>query len=941
MATFLVTGATGFIGSRFADLALEKGHTVHTLTRTDWSDTPAVPLADRYFGALPNQIPAEAFYGVDVVVHCAAATEADERASFAVNVTGTINLTHAALANGGARTFIFLSSQSAQPDATSVYGRSKYAAERALLNLSGLDVIILRPGLVCGPGGRGLFQKMCNLVEKLPVIPLLGGGSAIVQPIHVDDLCAAIFECAIRSKDLAGSTLNVGDPTGISLSDFLQMIAKNRLGKEKIALHIPLWPIEQVVRAAERLGIPLPINTNNLRGLKQVVKMETAGDLEKLELQLRPLEAVLDTARPGSTIDIAPDRRAARMLLIGGGRIGLVHALTLWRAHGIDLAGIVDSKRAALNLLKGLGLPVRTFPSAEDALHTVKPDAAVIATPASSHLALARTCLSAGLSVLVEKPLCVQPQQLEDFRRLALEFPNQFIQVGYVLPRNPQVEYLLKRLKEGEFGRVKGFLGLTLHSYILQPEPGRWEVKKDVSGGGVLINSGGHVLSMIHSAFGTPLKVEAQSLHLHSTEVEDSLIAAFRYQGFEGHLCASWSINGFQRQENRLVIWTEKGVVILTTSVGMFISATDSSEIHHQLDFNVGFNLAPDYAGAGFSQEAQDLARSVQTAQPAHMNVHEAIKIEETLFKVYAESKAVSSFEVALPTTASIGKPFGSPPTATPAKRFLDLRELSNETVDEYLATTPTRWDGFEITSSQLRETSARILPSDRLRVTVPDFLAQSRLLMSSNYVEVLKRMGASGVVRAGITTFPMITKARTVTFWTAAMGLLAGDLAHIPREFAGTLLLHGYLADLALALRQTKAFQKMLSLCGRLRPRARVGFHTNLASEADATLPLIDARIQEISVLTSPSGLQLRQIMESLAHHADSSLAVTAEVGPGPALLHQMAANASEQWTHGAEGILLGPMADGSLAKMVTREKTQAWRDAFPGLSLLPESAL
>src|SRR5207249_8009139 len=59
---------------------------------------------------------------------------------------------------------------------------------------------------------------------------------------------SAIFECATRSKDLAGSILNVGDPNGIALADFLQLIAKHRLGRERMALHIPLWPIRSEER---------------------------------------------------------------------------------------------------------------------------------------------------------------------------------------------------------------------------------------------------------------------------------------------------------------------------------------------------------------------------------------------------------------------------------------------------------------------------------------------------------------------------------------------------------------------------------------------------------------------------------------------------------------------------------------------------------------------
>ena len=62
-----------------------------------------------------------------------------------------------------------------------------------LSSSAGIETIVLRPGLVYGPGSRGLYGRMRGMVERLPVLPLLGGGAAPVQPIHVDDLCRAIL----------------------------------------------------------------------------------------------------------------------------------------------------------------------------------------------------------------------------------------------------------------------------------------------------------------------------------------------------------------------------------------------------------------------------------------------------------------------------------------------------------------------------------------------------------------------------------------------------------------------------------------------------------------------------------------------------------------------------------------------------------------------------
>ncbi|MGH2524485.1 MAG: NAD-dependent epimerase/dehydratase family protein, partial [Anaerolineales bacterium] len=349
----LITGATGFIGSRLAARAMEQCYAVKTLTRSDWDGQPAVPLAQRYFGSLPGPIPVESFQGVEVVVHCAAEVENKPRSAEAVNVEGTRRLAELARQNG-ARTFIFLSSQSARPDALSAYGRTKHAAEQLLLNLDGLNVIILRPGLVTGPGSRGLFQRMSNMVRALPVVPLLAGGRSIVQPIHVDDLCNAILRCCERADGLNKAVLHLGDAQGVSLAEFLQTVATAQLGRRKLMLSIPLWPVKGAVRLAEALRIPLPINSNNLRGLKVVEKMETRTDMERLGIAPRPLkQAVRAEAADPKTGTLSLQERPARVLLVGAGRVGLVHAVTLSRLRGVRLAGLVDRKKGATALLKG------------------------------------------------------------------------------------------------------------------------------------------------------------------------------------------------------------------------------------------------------------------------------------------------------------------------------------------------------------------------------------------------------------------------------------------------------------------------------------------------------------------------------------------------------------------------------------------------------------
>jgi predicted dehydrogenase/nucleoside-diphosphate-sugar epimerase len=942
----LITGATGFIGSHLAIAATGK-YLVRSLTRTDWTGPPTVPTGRRYFGNLPFEIPERAFEDVHVVVHCAATAESNERKARAINVDGTVRLAELARKRG-VETLIFLSSQSARPDAISAYGRTKFLAEQELLSLDGLRIIILRPGLVVGPGDHGLFGRLVSSVMRLPVVPLPDGGRGVIQPIHVDDLCEGILRCDRDSSELDRTILNLGDPKGERLADFVQEVALAHLGHRRPTVSIPVGPIEATVRLAETLHLPLPISSTNLRGLRIVELMPTADDMERLGLPIRTVSEMLRLEpRVEGEVDRL-DERAVRLLLVGAGRVGFVHALTLSRLRGAVLVGIVDRKPGAVSFLKGLGLASPGFRELDDAIEATRADAAVIATPPGTHLPLAITCLRRGLAAMVEKPLARTEGELEQFERLTTEFPDQALHVGYLMPRLPTIATSLDDLRAGRLGRVEGFMGVTLVSLIEGGETKRWEVRRDLSGGGALINAGGHVLSMIRAAFGDPETIEAQTARLHSTEVEDSIVVSFEYPGFRGvHYC-SWSMPGFPRQRNVLNVYTDRGRLMLADGTAVFVGNDGVVELRHSLDVDVGFNVAPDYVGAGFAVELNDLATTVRTGRPGPMEATEAIALERVLFGIYRAAREVRTFSFQehetkrLPTTGlSLSSTKGAgKPAEGGIRRILDLRDLDAYSVSSVRpgASLIHDWDGLLVSAAQSHLMRKNLRGNDRVRITLPDFQSQSRLLAMARYREVIRRMGVSGVTRAARAAAPIAVRDRRPTFWVAGFGMLGAALKEIPRRFQGTLLLHGSLADTALILNRLDMLERLLVTCRRARPRARVGFHTSLTAEALNAIALLDTPVDELSVLTSPDAIGMSDILASIRQVAPAELSVLAEIGPVPAIVHRIAAMTPEPWAHGADAVVIGLDAVAALADARRRQLAQAWAEAFPGLSLPEE---
>jgi hypothetical protein len=122
------------------------------------------------------------------------------------------------------------------------YHRTKHAADRSLMNLP-LDWMVLQPSLVYGPGGSS--TRLFETLATLPVVPLPAGGRQLVQPVHIDDLVAAIVK-AVESPVALRRVLAVVGPEPLELRAYLLGLRAALGAGRAITLTIP--------RALMRLG---------------------------------------------------------------------------------------------------------------------------------------------------------------------------------------------------------------------------------------------------------------------------------------------------------------------------------------------------------------------------------------------------------------------------------------------------------------------------------------------------------------------------------------------------------------------------------------------------------------------------------------------------------------------------------------------------------------
>lgn len=216
----LVTGATGFIGSHLIEALLERGFQVSGCTRnTDvlTARFPAVAAIQMDFAQPPTiKQWVEHLADVQVVINTVGIIAETGTQTFdALHVEFPRTLFEAC-ASAGVGRVIQLSALGAEPNAATDYFRSKHAADVHLRSLA-IEKIIVKPSLVFGAGGKSM--EFFSALAAQPIQVLMNHGNQAVQPIHIDDLVAALV--ILTAQQNPPEEVAAVGPAAISFRDML------------------------------------------------------------------------------------------------------------------------------------------------------------------------------------------------------------------------------------------------------------------------------------------------------------------------------------------------------------------------------------------------------------------------------------------------------------------------------------------------------------------------------------------------------------------------------------------------------------------------------------------------------------------------------------------------------------------------------------------------
>lgn len=295
MSDYIVlTGASGFVGRAIMQQLIVGGFAVRAVVRRMGCLFP-VPV-NVYCVQDMSELTSwhDALAGSRVVIHAAARvhvmndTANDPLVEFRrVNVEGTLNLARQSAA-AGVKRFIFISSikvngEGAElgnpykaddaPTPMDPYGISKMEAERglrALATATGMEVVIIRPVLVYGPGVKANFMNMMRWLHKGVPLPF-GAIHNQRSLVALDNLVDLIVTC-IDHPAAANQTFLVSDGENLSTSELLRRMA-SALGKPARLLPVPSWLLEAGAKMlgkqalAQRLCGSLQVDISKTREL--------------------------------------------------------------------------------------------------------------------------------------------------------------------------------------------------------------------------------------------------------------------------------------------------------------------------------------------------------------------------------------------------------------------------------------------------------------------------------------------------------------------------------------------------------------------------------------------------------------------------------------------------------------------------------------------------
>jgi uncharacterized protein YbjT (DUF2867 family) len=250
----LVTGSTGLLGGALLEALLARGHEVRSLVREGSSRASRLdPLRVELVRGDAGDTSAlsRALSGMDALVHVAGIEYAPQ-------------VVEGARRSGVGR-IVVVGSTSAH-SAYEFRSSPKLRMEK-LVRESGLEYTIVRPTMIYGSELDKNMHRLLRFLDRWPVFPMFGSGENLWQPVYHEDCAGGVYEALVR-PEAVGESYDLPGAEPLTYLELVQTAAYS-LGRKPRIVPLPLEPVRRSLAAAERLGLPLPIKSEQVLRLRE------------------------------------------------------------------------------------------------------------------------------------------------------------------------------------------------------------------------------------------------------------------------------------------------------------------------------------------------------------------------------------------------------------------------------------------------------------------------------------------------------------------------------------------------------------------------------------------------------------------------------------------------------------------------------------------------
>lgn len=311
-----------------------------------------------------------------------------------------------------------------------------------------------------------------------------------------------------------------------------------------------------------------------------------------------------------------------RFVLVGAGGISRAYAQAFQQSMPGALVGVADIRPEAANEVAAI-VGARAFTSVEQMITELRPEAAVVCTPPSTHPEVCFQLMESGIHVLCEKPLAVNSADAERMAEAATRFGVVFT-MGSKFRFVADVQKAREIIEAGTLGDIILYEN-TFAGFVDMSR--RWNSQPAISGGGVLIDNGTHSVDILRFLLGPIRELQVvEGRRVQNLPVEDTVHLFARTEGGAmGAIDLSWSMN--KVQPHFISIYGSRG----TLFIGWKESKYRTSDSQDWTVFGPGYDKV-----ASFANQLKNFAGAIRGTEALTITPEDAVASVRVIETAYA-----------------------------------------------------------------------------------------------------------------------------------------------------------------------------------------------------------------------------------------------------------------------------------------------------------------